>query len=91
MTSVEEPEPLTTLGEKLQLAYEEERPESERATAPVNPFSEPTETIYEAVEPATTLDDEGDAATVKSGGCVTTSVIEAVWTSEPEVPVIMSG
>ena len=73
-------------GKKLQLPFPVGSPERPSATFPANPFTEPTLTWYKAVEPATTLTDNGVATTVKSGGAGTTSVTVAACVVDPLVP-----
>ena len=74
----EEPAPpATTPGEKAPEAPLGGRPATEREASPVNPFNDPSVTVYCADPPATTVAEDGAAASVKSGGADTTSVTAA--------------
>jgi hypothetical protein len=87
---VELPAPVTELGLKLQVAPAG-TPETEKLTVPLNPLSDETVTVYEVAPPAATFLELGLIESAKSGCALTTRVTEVVCTSDPLVPVIVSG
>jgi phage baseplate assembly protein gpV len=85
------PPPETTAGLNVADPTEPANPPSDKATSPVNPFSDPTETVYPAALPALTVCADGVTPRLKSGGCEMTIDAVAVWVVVPLVPLIVSG
>ena len=89
--SVDVPGALTLAGVKLQVACDEVSPDRVSATAPVKPFTAPTLTVYETVPPGDVVVEDGEVATLKSGGGATTRFTAAVCVTEPLWPIRLSG
>jgi hypothetical protein len=89
--SCELPAPATVAGLNVADPTDAGNPLSDKATSPVNPFSDPTETVYAAAEPELTVRVVGVTPKLKFGGCGMTRVAVAVWVVVPLVPVIVSG
>src|SRR5580693_7365364 len=88
--SVEDPAPVTDVGENNAVAPAGRPLVTLKLTAPLKPLCAPTLTVYVAVPPGFTENELGAPASVKFGGPVTFSVTVAVCVSEPLVPVIVS-
>lgn len=87
MVRVEVPDVVIEAGENVAVAPAG-RPPADRLTVELNPLSAPVVTVYVAGFPALTVDEPGDAATVKSGAtAVRVTVVEFVRV--PLVPFIV--
>ena len=89
---VDEPEPVTDAGLKLALAPLG-NPLAVKVTTPANPPDPVAVAEYDVPLPAVTVCEAGVAEIEKSPttAALTTRVTEAVWTSEPLVPVMVNG
>ena len=85
--SVEEPEPVTVVGLKLE-ETPVGRPETLKPTVPVKPLSAPIVTLEVGLLPATPETEVGEAETEKSELLKVTGV---VWVRLPLVAVIVKG
>ena len=74
-----------------ELACAADNPSSESVTPPTKPFTDETETAYDATPPAAADTDAGATVSPKSASGETTSVALTVCVSEPLVPVIVIG
>jgi hypothetical protein len=90
MVSLELPGAVTALGLKLAVAPVGS-PAAERLTVPANPPVAETLTVQLVEPPRSTVLEDGLTARPKSAGGLTTSTTWAEWTSDPLVPVTVSG
>jgi hypothetical protein len=87
--SVEDPAPVTDVGENDAVAPVGSPLVTLKLTAPPNPFSTPRFTVYVVLPPAATVCVPGVADIVKSGANTVKATV-AVWVTAPLVPVIVS-
>ena len=87
---LDDPGAATWLGWKVAVAPDAS-PVTESETLPANPERDETVTVYKAERPRRIETDDGLTVIEKSGGAETTSVIDAVWVTEPLVPTTVNG
>jgi hypothetical protein len=89
--NVDEPDPETLDGLSWADPAPAGRPVTFRATSALNPYSEPTLSAYDVLDPRRTVRLVGVAAMVKSGDGETTSVASTVCEIDPETATTENG